>query len=85
MRNKPEDKELEEMILPDMGVKNPYLFHKIIKSRNKIHVKWVELGKKDTTKKESYALWVKERVKEVKILFLIKYHANLLYLLLSLS
>lgn len=72
MFGKPEDKELEEMILHDMGAKDPNLLHKIIILGEKVHTKGTELGKKDCMSRISYRQWVLERVKVVTLLFFIE-------------
>ncbi|KAI5395522.1 hypothetical protein KIW84_061903 [Lathyrus oleraceus] len=64
-----EGKELEEMILDDMGAKDPTLLHKIVRSWEKIHTKGPELRKRDGVSKITYQQWVLEGVKAVKLPF----------------
>lgn len=54
MLGKPEDKELEEMVLHGMGAGNPSLLHKILWAWEKIHTKGIEFGKKNYIAKEPY-------------------------------
>ncbi|KAI5408159.1 hypothetical protein KIW84_054121 [Lathyrus oleraceus] len=72
LRNRPENKELKEIIFHGMGMKNPSLLHKIIKDWNKVHVRGVDLRRRDATSKEYFSIFIQERVKEVKHSFIIK-------------
>ncbi|KAI5405598.1 hypothetical protein KIW84_052391 [Lathyrus oleraceus] len=58
MLGKPEDKELEGMILDDMGSKDPALLYKIVRSWEKIHTKGPELRKRDGMSRTPYWQWV---------------------------
>lgn len=64
MLNKPENKELEEMILLDMGVVNPSLLQKIIKAWNKVHGKETELRKRNIVQRNRICFGVNERLKK---------------------
>ncbi|KAI5413325.1 hypothetical protein KIW84_057794 [Lathyrus oleraceus] len=54
MRGKPGDKELEEMVLNDMGTNDPFLLRKIIRSWEKVHTKGTELVKKNGAARVPY-------------------------------
>ncbi|XP_050893324.1 uncharacterized protein LOC127098852 [Lathyrus oleraceus] len=69
MRGKPDDKELEEMVLNDMGTNDPVLLHKIIRSWEKVHTKGTKLAKKNGAARVPYQQWVSERIKVVKLPF----------------
>lgn len=69
MLGKPEDRELEEIVLHGMGAGTPFVHHKIFWAWEKIHTKGTELGKKNYIAKEPYRQWVIERVKFVKLSF----------------
>ncbi|KAI5412483.1 hypothetical protein KIW84_057234 [Lathyrus oleraceus] len=60
MLGKYEDCELEEMILNDMDAKDPALLYKIVKSWEKIHNKFLELGKRDGVSRAKVARLGKE-------------------------
>lgn len=71
MLGKPGDKELEEIVLHDMGAKDPTLHHKIIWSWEKVHTKGIELRKRSVDK-IPYQQWILERVKIFKLLLSIE-------------
>lgn len=54
--DKPDDRELEEMILLDIGAEKPPLLQKIIRVWHKVYVKGDELGRKNVVTKEPYTL-----------------------------
>ena len=72
MHGKPDDKELEEMVLNDMETNDPVLIHKIIWSWNKVHTKGIELTKKNGAARVPYQQWISERIKVVKLPFSIE-------------
>ncbi|XP_050919755.1 uncharacterized protein LOC127137325 [Lathyrus oleraceus] len=72
MRGKPDDKELEEMVLNDMGTNDPFLLRKITRSWEKVHTIGIELVKKNGAARVPYQQWVSERIKVVKLPFSIE-------------
>lgn len=48
------DKDLEDLVLHDMGTGNLALLHKIISAWEKIHTKGTDLGRKNYVAKEPY-------------------------------
>lgn len=72
MHGKFDDWELEEMILKDMGISDPSLFHKIIGSWEKVHTQGTKLGKRNGMYGVPYQHWVIERVKIAKLHFSIE-------------
>jgi len=69
---KPEDKSLEGIVLHDKGTKDPVMLQKIIRAWGNINKKGIDCKRKAGTSKETYRPWVKERVQEVKLPFIIK-------------
>lgn len=54
MCGKPDDKELEEMVLNDMRTNDLVLLHKIIRFWEKVHTQWTELEKKNGSPRVPY-------------------------------
>lgn len=52
MLEKPEEKDLESLILHDMGSNDSVALQKIIRAWDKVHTKGSELGKKNCVAKE---------------------------------
>lgn len=46
MHGRPDDMELEEMILNDMGTSDPSILYKTIRSWEQVHTKGTKLGKR---------------------------------------
>ncbi|CAK8561578.1 unnamed protein product [Lathyrus sativus] len=72
MLGKPEDKELEEMILHERGAKDPSLLCQIVRSWQKVHTKGSDLRRRDGVTRMPFRQWVLERVKIVKLPFSIE-------------
>ncbi|KAI5397834.1 hypothetical protein KIW84_063595 [Lathyrus oleraceus] len=58
MHEKPDDKELEDMVFNDMRTNDPILLHKIIRSWEKVHTKGTELAKKNGAVRVHYQQWL---------------------------
>ncbi|WJX39809.1 hypothetical protein P8452_27323 [Trifolium repens] len=71
MFEKPDDEALEEFVLRDMGINDPTMLQKIIRSWAVVHKKGNELRKRRSEIKEPYPQWVKERVKNIKLPFIL--------------
>lgn len=72
MPKKPDEDSLKGFVLNDMGTKDPALLTSIIKVWEKVHVKGSKLRVRVDIRKESYKQWITERVKLVKLPFIIK-------------
>ncbi|KAI5444836.1 hypothetical protein KIW84_013207 [Lathyrus oleraceus] len=68
---RPEEDELEEFILHGGETSHKELFRKVTCACEKVNVKEIKLKRKDTSFKESYISWVKERVCLIKLPFVI--------------
>jgi hypothetical protein len=71
MLEKPDDESLEELVLRDMGINDPTMLQKIIRSWAVVHKKGNELRKRRSEIKEPYPQWIKERVKNIKLPFIL--------------
>jgi hypothetical protein len=71
MLEKPDDEALKEFVLHDTGINDPNMLQRIIRSWEVVHKKGNELRKRGSEIKEPYPQWVKERVKNIKLPFLI--------------
>ncbi|KAI5393885.1 hypothetical protein KIW84_060837 [Lathyrus oleraceus] len=68
-----EARSLEAFLLLDFGVENPSLFQRIREAWKKVNRKGkVDLGRANGITKEPYFHWVKERVKMIKMPFVIR-------------
>lgn len=72
MHGKPDDMELEEIILNDMGTSDPSILYKTIRSWEQVHTEGTKLRKRNDMSRVSYQQWVIERVKIVKFPFFIE-------------
>jgi chromosome segregation ATPase len=71
MVGKPDDEALKEFILKDMGVNDPNMLQKIIRSWEEVHKKGNELKKRRNETNELYPHWVIERAKLIKLPFVL--------------
>ena len=72
MWEKPEERSLECLVLHDMGTKDPVMLQKIIRAWGNINKKGIDCKRKAGASEETYRPWVKERVQEVKLPFIVK-------------
>lgn len=88
MLGKPDDRELEEMSLHDMGAGNPALLYKIIQSWEKVYTKGTQPRKRNCVTRKPYQQLILERVKAIKLPFSIEISprpASLEHVLVSLE
>ncbi|KAI5395963.1 hypothetical protein KIW84_062238 [Lathyrus oleraceus] len=71
MWERPKEDELEEFILHGGETSYRELLRKVTRAWEKVHVKDNKPKRKDTSSEESYTPWVKERVRLIKLSFVI--------------
>ncbi|WJX45870.1 hypothetical protein P8452_32719 [Trifolium repens] len=74
MWEKPDEKSLEPLVVDNMGAKDHAMLQKVIRAWGTINKKGSDWKNRVGASKETYRQWVKKRVQEVKLPFIVKTH-----------